>query len=46
MKSASVIFMSRTEAIMCLLQVVAYMQLWKKNEGIKGYKGSIMMQAL
>jgi len=45
MKSASVI-MSRTEATMCLPQIFTYMQLWRKNGGTKGYKGSTIVAAM
>jgi len=40
MRSASAIFMSRTEAIMCLPKIVTCMQCEEK------YKDSTMMQAL
>ena len=46
MRSASSIFMSCTEAITHLLQIVTYVWLWRKNGGTKEYKGSTMMQAL
>ena len=48
MRSASVIFMSCTEAIMHLLQTVIYIHGCREREceGTKGYKGSTVMQAL
>jgi len=46
MRSASAIFMSHTEGIMYLLQIITYVHLWKTNEPQKGFKGSAMMQAL
>ena len=33
------VFVSHTKAITHLLQIVTYMQLQKKNGGIKGYNG-------
>ena len=38
--------MSRTEAIMCLPQIVTLLSFEEKNGRSKGYKGSTMMQAL
>ena len=45
MKSASTIFLSRTEAIMCLLQIATLRGCEERMGGTKGYKGSTMMQA-
>jgi len=35
MRHAFVIFMSRTEAITCLPQIITYVRLWRKNGGTK-----------
>jgi len=45
-KSASAIFMSRTEAITCLPQIVTLHGCEEKYGRSKGYKGSTLMQAL
>jgi len=45
MRSASVIFISRTEAIKCLPQIVT-LRGCEERMGTKGYKGSTMMQTL
>ena len=37
--------MSHNEAITCLLQIVTYTRLWRKNGRSKEYKGSTMIQA-
>ena len=46
MTSVSTNFVSCTEAIMRLPQIITYTQLWRKNRDTKGFKGSTMMQAL
>jgi len=46
MKSASAIFMSHTEAITCLPQIITFRGCEERMGGTKGYKGSTMMQAL
>ena len=45
MRSASAIFVSHTEAIMCLPQIVTLRGCEEKYGRSKGYKGNIMMQA-
>ena len=44
--SASAIFMTRTEAIMCLPQIVTLCDCEERMGGTKEYKGSTMMQAM
>jgi len=45
MRSASSSFMSRTEAISCLLQIVTLRSCEEKKRS-KKYKGNTLMQAL
>jgi len=46
MTSATAIFMSHTEVIMCLPQIVTLHHCEERIGGTKEYKGSTMMQAL
>jgi len=46
MKNATAIFMSHTEAITCLPQIITLRGCEEKNGRSKGYKGSTLMQAL
>jgi len=46
MRSTTAIYMSLTEVITCLLQIITLRHCEERIGGTRGYKGSTMMQAL